>query len=91
MLEAMGMDARTLRRWVNGRRAAEARERAERSAAHPSPAESWRQALQLIALASRRYGWPLPDDPRSLQEDRFAYTRWERLRAAWRQSGGRLH
>jgi hypothetical protein len=91
MFEAMGMDAPTLRRWLNGRRAAEARERAERDAAHPSPAQAWGQAMQLIAFASRRYGWPLPDDARSLDEDRLAYARWERLRAASRQNGGRLH
>jgi hypothetical protein len=91
MIQGMETDSRALRRWLNGRRAAEARERAERGAAHPSPAESWRQALLLIAFASRRSGWPLPDDPRSLHEDGLAYARWERLRAAWRQSGGRLH
>jgi hypothetical protein len=45
------------------------------------------QAMDLIELASRRYGWPLPDDPRSLEEDRLAYRRWARLRAAYRPGG----
>lgn len=84
----MEMNALTLRQWLADRRAAEARERAELRDEHPSPAESFRRALQLIAFASRRYGWPLPGDPRSLREDELAYQRWERLRAAWRRNGG---
>ena len=91
MLSAMEMNPRTLRQWLNARRAAEAREQAELRDEHVSPAESWRQALQLIAFARRWYGWPLPDDRRSLQEDQLAYTRWERLRVAWRRNGGGLH
>ena len=90
MLDAMEMNARTLRWWLNARRAAEVREQAELRDKHPSPAESLRQALQLIAFASRRHGWPPPDDLRSLHEDRLVYTRWERLRAAWRSNGGGL-
>ena len=85
----MEMNPRTLRQWLNARRAAEAREQAELRDAHVSPAESLR--LQLITFASRLHGWPLPDDPRSLQEDQLAYTRWGRLRAAWRRNGGGLH
>jgi hypothetical protein len=91
MIAAMEMNAQSLREWLVARRAAEARERAERLDTPLSPTESLSQALQLIAFASRLHGWPLPDDPRSLLEDRLAYTRWERLRAAWRRNGGRLH
>lgn len=90
-LDAMEMNTRTLREWLEARRAAEAREQAERRDTHSSPTESLRQAMQLIAFASRLHGWPLPDDGRSLHEDQLGYRRWERLRAAWRRNGGGLH
>jgi len=87
----MEMNARTLREWRDARRAAEAREQAERRTTHSSPSDSLRQAVQLIAFASRLHGWPLPDDPRSLDEDQMAYTRWGRLRAAWQRNRDGLH
>jgi hypothetical protein len=80
-------DAEALRRWLAGRRATEKREWAEVRRAPLSPEESWRQALQLIAFAADRHGWPLPDDPLSAREDDLAYARWRRLRAAWRARG----
>jgi hypothetical protein len=90
MLGLMEMSSRTLRQWLYARRAAEARERAEWRNRRASPAAALHQALQLVTFASRLHGWPLPDDPRSLDEDELGYIRWERLRAAWRRDGGRL-
>lgn len=78
----MKMDRRALRAWLDARHAAEMREREEIRTAPLSAQASYRSALRLIAFSSEIHGWPLPEDERSLDEDRAGYDRWSRLRAA---------
>jgi hypothetical protein len=58
MLDLMEMSAGALHQWLNARRAAEGRERAELRATCATLRESLHQALPLIAFASRLHGWP---------------------------------
>jgi len=76
------VDASPLRRWVEDRRAAESRERAERRSAGASSAETIAQALALVALYGRLHGWPAREDEISCREDLQMYERWHRLKIA---------
>jgi hypothetical protein len=76
-----------LRRWIEARRVAEARERVEQRQAGPAPASAIAAALALVALAGRLTGWPPAEDPVSQREDAEGYRRWARLRAALRLDG----
>ncbi len=87
--EVMEMTAESLRIWLEARRGAEERERDESRRERRTPAEAFEQALQLIAFTSRIHGWPIPDDPLSLEQDRIGYERWESLRKAWRLHDGK--
>jgi len=71
-----------LRRWIDGRVAAEQRERAEARVAGPAPVSAISQALGLIALAGRLHGWPLPVDAVSRREAEAVHAQWIRLRSA---------
>lgn len=77
------MNPDEIRCWVANRRAAALREAKETRRAPPGEDECVRRALSLIALAGRLHGWPLPEDPVSLREDRLGYERWARLRRNW--------
>ena len=76
----MDTSRQSIRRWVEGRRAAERRERDAQTGDTPSPGESIGRALRLITFAASIHGWPLPRDPASVREDTQAYERWVRLR-----------
>ena len=70
-----------LRRWVENQRAAGERERrAARDGAYAR--DPVRAALDLIALAGERFGWPVPEDEIRRREDEVARERWARLREA---------
>jgi len=71
-----------LRRWVDGHRAAQQREREEAMATGARPAAAIASALALIALAGRLHGWPIPEDEVDVREDEAARSAWDRLRAA---------
>jgi hypothetical protein len=70
-----------LLRWVESRRAAEQREKLEARQAGPDPSGAIRSALALVALTKRLHGWPVPEDPVTLQQDALARERWDRVRA----------
>jgi hypothetical protein len=70
-----------LRRWVEDKRAAEARER-EAVRGSSFARDPIRAALDLIAIAGRLHGWPIPPDPVRQREDELARERWARLRKA---------
>jgi hypothetical protein len=73
------MLAEELRRWIDSRRAGEARELAEKPDPSQRPDEI---ALALIALAARLHGWPLPEDTARRRDVTDARGQWARLRAA---------
>jgi hypothetical protein len=79
------VDALQLRRWVQDKRAAEARERLEARSAPPS-GEAIAQALALVALYGRLHGWPAPEDEVTRREDAGLHERWRRLRIALRRA-----
>jgi len=70
-----------LRRWVEDRRAAEEREQqaARQGGFARDPV---RAALDLMAIAGRMHGWPIPEDVVRRREDELARDRWDRLRHA---------
>lgn len=70
-----------LRRWVEDKRAAEAREH-EAARGGSLARDPVRAALDLIAIAGRLYGWPIPPDAVRQREDELARERWARLRKA---------
>lgn len=70
-----------LRRWVEDRRAAGERER-QQARAGGFARDPIRAALDLIAVAGRLHGWPIPEDPVRQREDELARERWARLRQA---------
>lgn len=74
------MRSKDLLRWVDSRRAAEQREKLEARQTGPDSAGAIRSALALMALATRLYGWPVPEDPVTLREDALARERWHRVR-----------
>lgn len=71
-----------LRRWVEDKRAAEERERAEVRGGSFAR-DPVRAALDLIAIAGRLHGWPIPPDLVRQREDEVARERWARLRRAF--------
>lgn len=71
-----------LRRWVEDKRAAEVRERQE-ARGGSFTRDPVRAALDLIAIAGRLHGWPIPPDPVRQREDELARERWNRLRRAF--------
>jgi len=77
------MQADDLRRWIESRRAAD--EHGRPAARLAEPAESWRQALSLIALVGRMVGWPVPPDEVRRREDSIAGQAWMKLRAGYRR------
>lgn len=70
-----------LRRWVEDKRAAEVRER-EAARGGSFARDPVRAALDLIAIAGRLHGWPIPPDAVRRREDEIARERWSRLRRA---------
>ena len=82
----MDSPRQSIRRWIEGRRAAERRERDAQTEDTPPPGESIARALRLIAFAASIHGWPLPRDPASAREDTEAYERWVRLRTRLSQA-----
>lgn len=68
-----------LRRWVEDRRAAGERELQEAREGR-SARDSIGAALDLIDLAGRLHGWPIPEDPVRRRESALARARWARLR-----------
>jgi hypothetical protein len=76
------MQREDLRRWVDGHRAAQRRERDEAIAAGPQPGAAIGSALALVALAGRLHGWPIAEDQVERREDAAARAAWDRLRAA---------
>ena len=75
-------EAISIRRWVKGRRAAEAREREEMHKDAPRAADAFRRALDLMALTRQVHHGVTSDDERTLAEEAEARRRWARLRHA---------
>jgi len=70
-----------LRRWVEDKRAAEERER-QAARGGTFARDPIRAALDLIAIASRLHGWPIPPDAVRQREDELSRETWARLRKA---------
>jgi hypothetical protein len=70
-----------LRRWVDGYRAAQERERREALSVGPEPGTAVASALALVALAGRLHGWPIAPDEADRRESAAALASWDRLRA----------
>lgn len=70
-----------LKRWVENQRAAAERER-QQALGGSFVRDPVRAGLDLIALAARLHGWPIPEDPVRQREDELARERWSRLRKA---------
>jgi hypothetical protein len=81
------MSREDLRRWVEGHRAAQQRERAESSAAGAEPAVAIRQALALIALSGRLNPPVDADDAPDRRDDETARASWGRLRTVLLKRG----
>lgn len=73
------MRVEDLRRWIEARRRAAERERAEARQA-PLVTDPIQAALALIAVAGSVQGWPALEDPVSIREDAAMYDRWTTLR-----------
>ena len=71
-----------LRRWVEGHRAAEQRQRDEAMKAGPRPEAAIASALALVALTGRLHGWPVPQSEADRRDDAAVRATWDRLRAA---------
>lgn len=69
-----------IRDWVARRRFAAEREVEERAARVPPPEVAFRRGLEMIELAARLHGWPIPEDELDAAQDRAGYERWRRLR-----------
>jgi hypothetical protein len=69
-----------VRRWLEQRRRAEEREHAEQRGRPPPPREALARGLELIELASRMLGWPIPEDDVSRGRDERTRAVWKRLR-----------
>jgi hypothetical protein len=69
-----------LRRWVEGQRAAERRQRDELARSPLTPGQAFAQGLALAAFASRLQGWPIAESESDRRADLEAYDRWARLR-----------
>jgi hypothetical protein len=76
------MSREDLRRWVEGHRAAQRRERAEAALTRPEPAIAIRHALALIALSGRLPARTDANDAADRRDEDTARTSWTRLRAA---------
>jgi hypothetical protein len=74
-----------LRRWVEDQRAGEERERQE-AREKGLASNSIAAAFDLIDLAARLHGWPIPEDPVRRRDVELARDRWDRVRAALRGS-----
>ncbi len=70
-----------LRRWVANQRAAARRER-QAARGDGFARDPIRSALDLIAVAGDRCGWPVPEDEVRRREDELARRSWARLREA---------
>lgn len=78
------MDAGDLKRYVENRRAVEARELEEMRGEPLDPSTSFRWALDLLVFDEAMNGWPFGrHDP--IEEEETARVRedWQRLREAW--------
>ena len=78
------MRASDVRRWVEGRREAEARDLASLQPAGDAQ-RSWSQALALFALLGRMVSWPVPPDDIRRREDAEVASAWAKIRSASRQ------
>jgi len=76
------MSREDLRRWVEGHRAAQRRERAEAAAAGHEPATAIRHALALIALGGRLDVLAAAKDAAERRDEEVARASWTRLRTA---------
>jgi hypothetical protein len=81
------MSREDLRRWVEGQRAAQRRERAEAAAASPEPAIAIRHALALIALSGRFHARADAHDAADRRDEDTARASWTRLRAVLLKRG----
>jgi hypothetical protein len=79
------VDSSRLRRWVEDKRAVEARERAEARSTAAGGGDVIAQALALVALYGRLHSWPPNEDDVSRREDAEMYDHWYRLRVALRR------
>lgn len=75
------MGAEDLKRWIESRRATDARERQEAARQGPSPASAIASALALVALFGRLHGWPAREDEVDRRENEEVRRQWARLRA----------
>ncbi len=75
-----------LRRWIAARRAAAARERAEIRNNPPTASQAVQAALTLINFTANLHGWPPPEDPVTVREDREVRAAWAKLRQCWNES-----
>jgi len=80
------VDSSLLRRWIEDKRAAEARERSDAHTDPPSGRDAIAQVLALISLYGRLHGWPPAEDEVSRREAAQMYDCWHRLRVAFRGS-----
>jgi hypothetical protein len=67
-------------RWVSNHRAVARREAQELARDAGTPEQAISAALGLVALYGSLHGWPGPEDPVSLREDREMWERFARLR-----------
>ncbi len=73
-----------LRRWVAARRAADEVPVASAEEMDSTAAETWAQAMSLVAMVGHFVGWPVEPDAVRKREDEAAARAWELLRAAYR-------
>ena len=81
------MSREELRRWVEGHRAAQRRERAEATGAGPEPAIAIRHALALIALNGRLHARADANDAADRRDEDTARASWARLRTVLLKRG----
>jgi hypothetical protein len=81
------MSREDLRRWVEGHRAAQRRERAEAAVARPDPAIAIRHALALIALSGRLHARSDANEAADRRDDEAARATWTRLRTVLLKRG----
>jgi hypothetical protein len=81
------MSHEDLRRWVEGHRAAQRRERAETAATGYEPAIAIRHALALIALSGRLNVGADANDAVDRRDEETARASWTRLRTVLLKRG----
>lgn len=75
-----------LRRWLENWKAVEEVEREETARERISPADAVARGFELVNVAARIHGWPLPADEADRRDEELARERWTTLKRRLRRA-----